>query len=113
MFYTKFHYLSNAVSGHADAMHCADIVDSESPSHLNGNFLAPAVKFPVERPPCFGIPKPYALVSIAFELGGLFRAALALEVGRCCDGQDARFEELSCHKAGRPRLAKSDRKVKS
>ena len=91
------------MSGHADAMHCADIVDGESPSHLNGNFLAPAMKFPVERPACFGIPKLYALVSSAFKLGRLFGAALALEIGGCCDGQDARFEQLSRHEAGRSR----------
>src|ERR1700684_1192346 len=94
-------------------MHGADIVDSESASHLNGNFLASAVKFPVERSPCFWISKPYALVSVAFKVEGLFRAPLALEIGRCCHGQDARIEELTCHKTGRSRVTKSDRKIKS
>src|ERR1700722_18598477 len=94
-------------------MHCAYIVDSESARHLNANFLAPAVKFPVEWAPCFGISKPYALVSIAFKVEGLFGAPLALEIGWCCDGQDARIEKLSCHKTGRSRFTKSDRKVEA
>jgi len=44
---------------------------------------------------------------------GLFGAALALEIGGCRDGQDARIEELSCHKTGRSRFTKSDREVES